>query len=124
LASSLIEEGMSWWQAILTICLANFIVLIPLILNAHPGTRYGIPFPVFCRAAFGLRGANVPALLRALVACGWFGIQTWIGGWALYQILALYFPAWEGMPAAFAGLRLPQLACFLAFWSLNLLVIW
>jgi NCS1 family nucleobase:cation symporter-1 len=80
LASSLIGGGMNWSQAILTIFLANVIVLIPMVLNAHAGTRYGIPFPVYCRAAFGTSGANVPALLRALVACGWFGIQAWIGG--------------------------------------------
>src|SRR4030088_1982169 len=80
LASGLIAGGMSWLQAILTILLGNLIVLVPMLLNAHAGTRYGIPFPVFVRASFGLRGANVPALLRALVACGWFGIQTWIGG--------------------------------------------
>ena len=79
LASSLIEEGMNWWQAVLTIFLGNLIVLIPIVLNAHAGTKYGIPFPVLCRSSFGLRGANVPALLRALVACGWFGIQCWIG---------------------------------------------
>src|SRR6185436_5056156 len=91
LASSLIDEGMNWWQAILTIFLGNVIVLVPMVLNAHAGTKYGIPFPVYCRAAFGLRGANVPALLRALVACGWFGIQTWIGGKALYEVLAVYF---------------------------------
>src|SRR5215204_1720331 len=83
LASSLIEGGMNWWQAVLTIFLGNAIVLVPMILNAHAGTRYGIPFPVYCRAAFGTLGANVPALLRALVACGWFGIQAWIGGEAI-----------------------------------------
>ena len=80
LASSLIGGGMNWSQAVLTIFLGNLIVLLPMVLNAHAGTKYGIPFPVFCRAAFGTRGANVPAMLRALVACGWFGIQTWIGG--------------------------------------------
>ena len=88
LASSLIDEGMNWWQAVLTIFLGNVIVLVPMVLNAHAGTKYGIPFPVYCRASFGILGANVPALLRALVACGWFGIQTWIGGWAIYKILA------------------------------------
>jgi NCS1 family nucleobase:cation symporter-1 len=97
LASSLIEEGMSWSQAVLTIFLGNLIVLVPLVLNAHAGTRYGIPFPVYCRAAFGVRGANVPALLRALVACGWFGIQCWIGGWAIYKVLEVYFPAWQSV---------------------------
>jgi NCS1 family nucleobase:cation symporter-1 len=101
LASSLIEGGMNWWQGVLTIFLGNVIVLIPMLLNAHAGTKYGIPFPVYCRAAFGIRGANVPALLRALVACGWFGIQTWIGGWAIYKILAVYFPAWEQQPFLF-----------------------
>src|SRR5437763_12764763 len=95
LASSLIDLGMNWWQAVLTIFLGNCIVLVPMVLNAHAGTRYGIPFPVYCRASFGLLGANIPALLRALVACGWFGIQTWIGGWAIFKILAVYIPAWD-----------------------------
>src|SRR5262249_7384038 len=84
LASSLTDRGMSWWQAVLTIFLGNCVVLVPMALNGHAGTRYGIPFPVYCRSAFGLRGANVPALMRALVACGWFGIQAWIGGMALH----------------------------------------
>jgi NCS1 family nucleobase:cation symporter-1 len=126
LASSLIAEGMNWWQAVLTILLGNSIVLLPMVLNAHAGTKYGIPFPVYCRASFGLRGANVPALLRALVACGWFGIQTWIGGWAIYKILAVCFPTWgwEQLPPAFLGINLPQLGCFLFFWGINMLVIY
>ncbi len=125
LASSLISQGMSWWQAVLTIFLGNLIVLVPMVLNAHAGTRYGIPFPVYCRAAFGVRGANVPALLRALVACGWFGIQAWIGGWAVYKILEVYVPAWETLPLIPGlGISLPQLICFLAFWGLNLLIVW
>jgi len=125
LASSLIDGGMSWWQAVLTILLGNLIVLLPMVLNAHAGTRYGIPFPVYCRAAFGLRGANVPALLRALVACGWFGIQTWIGGSAIYMILKIYFPSWGQLPPL-KGLDIngPQLACFLFFWSINMVVVW
>jgi NCS1 family nucleobase:cation symporter-1 len=95
LASSLISEGMNWYQAVLTVFLGNVIVLIPMILNAHAGTKYGIPFPVYCRASFGVRGANIPAMLRAFVACGWFGIQTWIGGWAIYKIITIYLPAWD-----------------------------
>jgi NCS1 family nucleobase:cation symporter-1 len=124
LASSLIAEGMNWWQAVLTIFLGNTIVLLPMVLNAHAGTKYGIPFPVYCRASFGILGANVPAMLRALVACGWFGIQTWIGGWAIYKILAIYFPHWEQLPPALLGINAPQWVCFLAFWSLNMLVIY
>ena len=93
LASGLIDQGMDWKQAVLTIFLGNLIVLIPMVLNAHAGTHYGIPFPVYCRPAFGTVGANVPALLRALVACGWFGIQAWIGGNAIYQILAVFIPS-------------------------------
>jgi NCS1 family nucleobase:cation symporter-1 len=124
LASSLIGGGMNWWQAILTIFLGNLIVLIPMVLNAHAGTRYGIPFPVYCRAAFGTLGANVPALLRALVACGWFGIQAWIGGNAIYQILAIFIPAFgKAAPIAALGISLPQLACFLFFWGINMWVI-
>lgn len=124
LASGLISEGMNWWQAIITIFLGNVIVLIPMVLNAHAGTRYGIPFPVYCRPSFGLLGANVPALLRALVACGWFGIQSWIGGNAIYTILKVYFPQWQSLPASFAGINAPQLLCFLFFWSINMLVIY
>ncbi len=125
LASSLIEEGMSWWQAVLTILLGNVVVLVPMVLNAHAGTRYGIPFPVYCRAAFGVRGANVPAVLRALVACGWFGIQAWIGGWAIYKVLEVYIPAWQSLPRLTGiGISSPQLMCFLAFWALNLLIVW
>jgi len=125
LASSLIAEGMNWWQAVLTIFLGNTIVLIPMVLNAHAGTKYGIPFPIYCRASFGIVGANVPALLRALVACGWFGIQTWIGGWAIYKILAIYIPAWEGLrPIARLEINAAQLACFLAFWAVNMVVIY
>src|SRR3981189_303396 len=87
LASGLIAGGMNWFQAVGTILLGNLIVLIPMLLNAHAGTRYGIPFPVFVRASFGVRGANVPAVLRALVACGWFGIQTRIGGQRLFTMV-------------------------------------
>jgi NCS1 family nucleobase:cation symporter-1 len=125
LASSLIAEGMNWWQAILTIFLGNTIVLIPMVMNAHAGTKYGIPFPIYCRSSFGVLGANVPALLRALVACGWFGIQTWIGGEAIYKILAIYVPAWRDLPAiSWLGINLAQVACFLAFWAVNIVVIY
>ena len=125
LASSLIEGGMNGSQAVGTIFLANLIVLAPMILNAHAGTKYGIPFPVFCRASFGTRGANVPALLRALVACGWFGIQTWIGGSAVFKILAVFFPALLHVaPLPLLGLGLPQFACFLGFWAINVAVIY
>src|SRR4051794_25667951 len=116
LASSLIAGGMNWWQAVLTVFLGNVIVLVPMVLNAHAGTRYGIPFPVYCRASFGIRGANVPAMLRALVACGWFGIQTWIGGEAIYKIFALYHPSWAELPRDFLGLNAYQVICFLFFW--------
>jgi NCS1 family nucleobase:cation symporter-1 len=116
LASGLIAGGMSWWQAILTILLGNVIVLIPMLLNAHAGARYGIPFPVLVRASFGVLGANVPAVLRALVACGWFGIQTWIGGQAIHAMLQILWPAWSRFPAG------PWI-CFFFFWGLNMLVI-
>jgi len=125
LASSLITGGMNWWQAVLTVFLGNVIVLIPILLNAHAGTKYGIPFPVYCRAAFGIRGANVPAMLRALVACGWFGIQTWIGGSAIFMILQLYIPSWQvTTPLPIIGIGGPQLACFLGFWGLNVFVVY
>jgi nucleobase:cation symporter-1, NCS1 family len=125
LASSLIEEGMNWWQALATIFLGNLIVLLPMVLNAHAGTKYGIPFPIYCRASFGILGANVPALLRALVACGWFGIQSWIGGWAIYKILAIAVPSWEKIaPIPWLNINYPQIGCFLAFWAINMVVIY
>ena len=116
LASGLIAGGMSWKQAVGTIFLGNVIVLAPMLLNAHAGAKYGIPFPVFVRASFGVRGANVPAILRAIVACGWFGIQTWIGGQAIYAMLRILSPGTSSAAA-------PWL-CFFAFWALNLVVIW
>src|SRR6266567_3162608 len=117
LASGLIAGGMNWWQAIGTILLGNLIVLVPMLLNAHAGARYGIPFPVFVRASFGVRGANVPAVLRALVACGWFGIQTWIGGQAIFTMLQILWPAAKGSSSG-------MWACFFFFWGLNMLVVW
>ena len=124
LASSLIGGGMNWSQAIFTIFLGNLIVVIPMILNAHAGTCYGIPFPVFCRASFGTRGANVPALMRALVACGWFGIQTWIGGNAIYKITSVFIPSLGASSASAFGITLPQFFCFLLFWGINMLVVY
>src|SRR3954447_10381621 len=124
LASSLIGTGMNWWQAIVTIFLGNLIVLVPMVLNAHAGTRYGIPFPVFCRASFGTRGANIPALMRAFVACGWFGIQTWIGGNAIFKILSVFVPSLGRSSASTLGITLPQFICFLFFWGINMLVVY
>ncbi len=127
LASSLIGGGMNWWQAILTIFLGNAIVLIPMILNGHAGTKYGIPFPVFARASFGVRGANIAAMLRAIVACGWFGIQTWIGGFALYQMLRLWLPAMETLPQVFPdsfGLQTGPAITFFIFWLINMWVVY
>jgi NCS1 family nucleobase:cation symporter-1 len=124
LASSLIDGGMNWWQAVLTIFLGNAIVLVPMVLNAHAGTRYGIPFPVYCRASFGTLGANIPALLRALVACGWFGIQAWIGGEAIHKILSIFFPSMAaGDPIPGLGISGSLLVCFLFFWGINMWVI-
>jgi nucleobase:cation symporter-1, NCS1 family len=117
LASSLIAGGMSWWQAVGTILLGNLIVLVPMLLNAHAGTKYGIPFPVFVRASFGVRGANLPAVLRALVACGWFGIQTWIGGQAIHSMLAIVWPSIAAAPGSIW-------ICFFSFWLLNMAVVW
>src|SRR5215216_2583659 len=127
LSSSLIEGGMNWWQAIMTIFLGNTIVLIPMILNGHAGAKYGIPFPVFARASFGTTGANVPAMLRAIVACGWFGIQTWIGGFALYQMLRLWFPSLATLPQVFPasfGLQTGPAICFFVFWVVNMWVVY
>jgi len=127
LAASLIaEQGMSWQQAVFTIALGNLIVCIPMVLNAHAGTKYGIPFPVLLRASFGTRGANIAAIMRALVACGWFGIQTWIGGAAIYTLHSVIFGFTAATPAehvrigAFSlGLSGGQLGCFLLFWAVN-----
>ena len=116
LASGMIAGGMNWKQALFTVFLGNVLVLIPMLLNAHAGARYGIPFPVFARASFGVLGANIPAILRALVACGWFGIQTWIGGEAIYAMLVALVPSW-GHSAYGPAI------CFAAFWLLNVLVI-
>src|SRR5512141_1075701 len=116
LASGLMQQGMNWYQALLTILLGNVIVLLPMILNAHAGTKYGISFPVLCRASFGVRGANVAAMLRAIVACGWFGIQTWIGGLALDALLKAIWPGWAEIGASTA-------IAFGVFWLIQVFII-
>jgi NCS1 family nucleobase:cation symporter-1 len=130
LASGLISAGMNWWQALVTILVGNTIVLVPILANSHPGTKYGIPFPVFARASYGVFGANVPAIMRAIVACGWFGINAWIGGQALQTFFA---SLWRGWPALlgdkmegpiFGGHHLTEFVSFALFWGLNILVVY
>lgn len=123
LAGSLVDLGMAWWQGVATVVAANVIVLIPLVLTGHPGTRYGVSFPVLARSSFGIRGAHVPTVLRALVGCGWYGIETWIGGEAIYLLLpnsvkpsSLFLP-WLGTSAL-------EFACFVAFWAAQLAILW
>lgn len=125
LAGGFIEAGMNWWQAMVTILLGNTIVLIPMILNAHAGTKYGVSFPVLCRAAFGTRGANVPAILRAIVACGWFGIQTWIGGTAIDALFSVISPTWANLlgGATVLGVAIHTWIAFFLFWGIQVLII-
>jgi len=126
LAAGMVAQGMNWWQATLTVAAGNVIVLIPMILNGHAGTKLGVPFPVLVRASFGIRGAHVPAVARSLVACGWFGIQCWIGGAALYAILGtlgLFNPANDTTDLPVLGITAIQLASFLAFWLVHVAVV-
>lgn len=124
MASSLIEGGMNWLQALFTIFLGNLIVLIPMILNGHVGAKYGIPYPVFARVSFGVLGSNIPALLRAFVACGWFGIQTWIGGTALYTLFLQLWPEIGTIKGEILGIGLIPFMCFMIFWFMNLFFVW
>src|SRR5688572_30265652 len=125
LASGLISAGMNWWQALITILLGNTIVLAPILLNSHPGTKYGIPFPVFARAAYGTVGSNLPALMRALVACGWFGIQAWIGGQALHTFFGAFVPGWATSLGGPIGGHTPtEWLSFLIFWAMNIAIIY
>lgn len=125
LAGGFIEAGMNWWQAMITILLGNTIVLIPMILNAHAGTKYGVSFPVLCRAAFGTKGANIPAILRAIVACGWFGIQTWIGGTAIDALFSVMSSGWANMlgGATLIGVALHTWIAFFLFWAIQVFII-
>ena len=133
LASGLISAGMNWWQALVTILIGNTIVLVPILANSHPGTKYGIPFPVFARASYGVFGANVPAIMRAVVACGWFGINAWIGGQALQTLFRALYPGWptllgdklpEGASWAFGGHYPTEWVTFALFWGLNILIVY
>lgn len=125
LAGGFIEAGMNWWQAMLTILLGNTIVLIPMILNAHAGTKYGVSFPVLCRASFGTVGANIPAILRAIVACGWFGIQTWIGGTALDALFGAMSAGWANLlgGAGLLGVPVHTWIAFFIFWGIEVFII-
>jgi nucleobase:cation symporter-1, NCS1 family len=126
LAAGMIQAGLTWRQALLAVLLGNLIVWVPLVVNAHAGTKYGIPFPVYARASFGTRGAHLPALLRALVACGWFGIQTWVGGMAIHVLLGLVWPGWNALGGgwSFMGHSLPAFLAFGLFWLVNLWFVW
>jgi nucleobase:cation symporter-1, NCS1 family len=130
LASGLIAGGMNWWQAILTVALGNLIVLVPMILNGHAGTKYGITFPVFARASFGVHGTHIASVLRAVVACGWFGIQAWIGGTAIYELTRLQWPGIADTAViGFLGndniqVNVAQFLCFLLFWAINIGIFW
>jgi nucleobase:cation symporter-1, NCS1 family len=125
LSSGLISAGMNWWQALITILLGNIIVLIPILLNSHPGTKYGIPFPVFARAGYGTYGSNLPALMRAIVACGWFGIQAWIGGEALHTFFSAIIPGWATLLGGpIYGHAPTEWLSFLLFWGLNIYIIY
>lgn len=125
LASGLIAQGMNWWQALFTILLGNAIVLVPILLNSHPGTKYGIPFPVFARAAYGTIGSNLPALMRAIVACGWFGIQAWIGGEALHTLFRALIPGWQNLLGGpVGGHTITEWLSFLIFWGMNIWIVY
>ena len=126
LASGLVDQGWTWQAAVGAVVLGNLVVLLPIALNSHAGTRYGIPFPVLARASFGVLGANIPGLLRGLVACGWFGIQTWIGGWAIYKLVEVMWPGIATLPQllpAFAGLNTGEFLCFMLFWAMNVWIV-
>jgi NCS1 family nucleobase:cation symporter-1 len=124
LASGMIKDGLNWWQAILIFLLGNTIVLIPMILNGHAGAKYGIPFPVLARASFGTKGANIPAMLRAIVACGWFGIQTWIGGESIYNLIRAWSPSLTEIDSHSLFPQAIPMICFFAFWLLNMYIIY
>jgi NCS1 family nucleobase:cation symporter-1 len=126
LAGGLMAGGMNWWQALLTIGLGNLIVLVPILLNAHPGTKYGISFPVLARSSFGTTGANVPAILRAFVACGWFGINVFIGGEALKTFITTFWPGFATLGAGvdIAGLSVPSAITFMVFWAMNIFIVY
>ena len=126
LASGLVDQGWTWQAAVGAVVLGNLVVLLPIALNSHAGTRYGIPFPVLARASFGVLGANIPGLLRGLVACGWFGIQTWIGGWAIYKLVEVMWPGIATLPQllpAFVGLKTGEFLCFMLFWAMNVWIV-
>jgi len=126
LAAGMVKQGMNWWQATLTVMAGNIIVLIPMILNGHAGTKLGVPFPVLVRASFGIQGAHIPSIARSLVACGWFGIQTWIGGAALYTILGVlgvFNPLEDINQLPILDITWIQLASFIAFWAIHVLIV-
>lgn len=113
MASSLISMGLSWWESVLIVALGNLIILVPIILNSHVGTKYGIPFPVFARISFGVRGAHIPALVRSVIAAGWAGIVMWTGALSINAAIGLIVPAWSNFAA---GIWIS----FAAFWMINI----
>src|SRR5256714_11347116 len=126
LASGLVDQGWTWQAAVGAVVLGNCVVLLPIALNSHAAAGYGTPFPLLARASFGVLGANTPAVLRGLVACGWFGIQTWIGGWAIYKLIEVMWPGIATLPQllpAFVGLNTGEFLCFMIFWAMNVWIV-
>ena len=124
LPAGFIEQGMSPLQAIVIVLLGNLVVLVPILLIGHAGAKYGIPFPVLARASFGTIGARLPALARALVACGWYGVQTWIGGMTLLTLLGVLAGRnLQGEPLPFLGIGPGQLAAYAVFWLVQLIFV-
>lgn len=119
LASYMIKTGLNWYEALIIIGLANLIITVPMVLNGHAGVKYGVPFPVIGRAAFGTKGIHIASVTRGIIACGWFGVQTWIGGLAIYAI----FNAVTGTTGEL-GLSVGKFVGFGIFWIINMYFIW
>ena len=123
MASSMLDQGFTWQMAVWLVFLANLIVLVPMLLIGRVGPKYGIPFPVLARASFGVKGASLPAVLRGLVACGWFSINCYFGALALHGFLNILGMGLAG-PADGQTISTSQFMCFLAFWAVHIYFIW
>ncbi|KVN01962.1 MULTISPECIES: NCS1 family nucleobase:cation symporter-1 [unclassified Burkholderia] len=127
-AGSLFALGLTSWQVLVALLVGISIVNVLCNLIAKPSQQLGVPYPVACRATFGVLGANVPAVIRGLIAIAWYGIQTYLASSALVIVVLKFFPQW--MPYAdvhrygFLGLSALGWAGFMLLWVLQALVFW
>jgi len=120
-ASLFLSYGLSGWWVMAAIICAGFIVMLMVNLTGKPSVKYGIPFPVLIRASLGVNGANLPAMLRAIIGIFWYGVQTYFASTAVAILLTIVMGSSD---ATFLGLNSTAWVAFVIVWVFQLMLFW